>query len=252
VGRAHHEDLVQLSVADAIDRLYAAPLEGFVALRRSLAAELRALGDLAGSRDVAAAKKPSRKAWALNQVARRHPERLQAVMDAHAAAVAAHAQGDAPSVRETTRAFRDGLAEVVRASAEILTAANARMTAALSRELSDTVRAAIAGEPETRKLLLAGRLAEEIDADEPFAGVEVGPAGNENQRAQEARDLAIEAARRRVAALEQEANAARAAAGHAEVAAKRAQAEADRARRALDVIVEQLEAARRELKEGVK
>jgi hypothetical protein len=262
--------IVRLSAADAIDRLYAGPLESFVALRRELAGELRADGDIAGSREVAAAKKPSRRTWALNQVARRHPESLKAVMDAHAAAVAAHAHGDAMSVRETARGFREALAEVVKQSAELVAAANARMTAALAREMSETVRAALAGDPETRKLLFAGRLADDIDADEPFAGVEVGTADGEKsaapskeaqrrsaaahdrerQRAQREHDLAIEAARRRLAALEQEAALARDAAKQTEIAAKRAQADADRARRALDVLNERLNAARREL-EGV-
>ncbi len=259
------------SVAAALDRLYAAPLDGFVSLRRELSAELRALGDAAGARELSAARKPSRIAWALNQIARRHPERLEAAFEAHATAAKAQSQGDAGAMRDAARAFRERLGEVVQAGSGLLAETDAHLSAAQARELSETVRAAIAGGAESRAQLMAGRLAEGFEVEDPFAGLEAGPAGRksrspspaakppdkagaaarerEERLAREARDRALEETRRRVDGLEQEARQARATARQAEVAAARAQAEADRARRAVVALEEELEKARRELKD---
>lgn len=258
------------SVAGALDRLYAAPLAEFVALRRELAAELRALGDATGARELSAAKKPSRIAWALNQVARRHPERLKAAFDAHAAAAKTQSGGDAEAMRDAARAFRDRLGEVVQAGAGLLAEADAHLTAAQARELSETVRAAIAGGAEARAHLLAGRLAEGFEVEDPFAGLEAGSPGRRTpspslpskspdkrsvaarqreEQLAEARERELEEIRRRVGALEEKARQARAMARQAEVAAARAQAEADRARRAVVALEEELEKARRELKD---
>jgi hypothetical protein len=255
-------------IDDALDRLYAAPLEGFVALRKELAATVRAAGDVAGAAEVAAAKKPSRTAWALNQVARRHPDALRAVFEAHAAAARTQGDGDAEALRDGVRAYREALAEVVKRSTEVAAEAGMSLGATQARELSETVRAAIGG--EARELLLAGRLIADVDVDDPFAGLEVGggdrkparrPAAppreetsatvkakeREAQRArasQEARERAAEEARRRIAALEAEAREARIAAHQAEVVARRAEAEAERARRVATEVEERLAKAK--------
>jgi hypothetical protein len=256
------------SIDDALDRLYAAPLDAFVTLRRELAAGLRASGDVAGAGEVAAVKKPSRTAWALNQIARSHPEALHAAFDAHAAAAKAQSHGDAASMRETVRAFRDALGDVVKRSEDVATQAGVPLSAAQVRQLGETVRAAMGG--ESRDRLLAGRLNEDVDVEDPFAGIEAGPGRRparepapaasaesvaskarerEAQRAREAHERAVEEARRRVAVLEQEAKDARSTAREAEIAARRAQAEADRARRIATALDERLEEARKALKE---
>jgi hypothetical protein len=253
--------------SEALDRLYAAPLERFVALRRELAADLRARGDARGSSEVAAAKKPSRTAWAINQLARHQRERLQAASDAYAAAARAQSEGEAEAMRSTARAFRDCLAEVVRAGAAILTESGARLGATQARQLSETVRAAVAGGPESLSRLMSGQLSEGLDDDDPFAGVGESPAGRSKKapvdaskeelrraaaaekelKERAARERAVEEARQRVQALEEQARAARTAARQAEVALARAQAEADRCRREVNAVEERLAAARQEV-----
>jgi hypothetical protein len=260
---------------DALDRLYAAPFDDFVAQRRALGAEVRAAGDLAGARDVLAAKKPSRTVWALNQVARRDPEILRAAFDAHDAATSAQSSGDAASMRETARAFRERIADVVRRCGDVLAEGDARLNATQARRLGETVRAAVTGGPEARAQLLAGRLTEDVDVEDPFAGLVAPPAGSskkpaqhvrgeeatkarddearrarEARKAQEARERSLEQARREVEALEGELRDARAAAREAETVAARAQASADRARRGVAVIEERLAKARRAMNEG--
>jgi hypothetical protein len=257
-----------MAATEALDRLYAAPLEQFVTLRRELAATLRERGELAASREVAAAKKPSRPAWALNQVARRHPEQLRGVVEAHAAAAAAQSSGDADAMR-TARAFRDLLAGVVKSCAAVLSDAGTGMTPSQARQISETLRAA-AADPSTRARLLAGVLTENVETDDPFAGVEAAAPSSEahpphasddgaaraslearereEARAREARARALEEAQRRVDALEAEVRQARSIAHDAEIAANRARSDAERARRAAEDLEERLAQAQRELK----
>jgi hypothetical protein len=68
-------------VANA-DRLYAVPLEDFVAERKRLAKELRDGGDREAAAEVAKLPKPTPPAWALNQLAREEPEAIGAWLDA--------------------------------------------------------------------------------------------------------------------------------------------------------------------------
>jgi hypothetical protein len=162
------------SHSDALDLLYAAPLDGFVALRKELAAARRAAGDPAGSREIAAAKKPSRIAWALNQVARQHPELLKGAFASHAGAARAQAHGDAEAVRDAVRWFREALAEVVREGSRVAAEAGVPLSADQARGLGETVRAAITG--GTQAELLAGRSTEDAEVEDPFAGLAASPA----------------------------------------------------------------------------
>jgi hypothetical protein len=270
------------TAAEAIDRLFLAPLDDFVALRKGMAAEVRAAGDVAGSREVLAAKKPSRTAWAINQVARRNPEALRAALDALEAATGAHSSADGDAMRASARAFRDRIVDVVKLCEAALEESGAGLNAIQARRLGETLRAAI-GEPgPSRDRLMAGRLVDDLEVDDPFAampektpsrtaGREARPAapkvaeadgGAEKQRAREqeeararaaqrereARDRAIEQARRKVRELEEEARQARIAAHEAETAASRARAEAEKARRASEVAEERLLKAREALK----
>jgi hypothetical protein len=161
--------------AEGIERLYAAPLEGFVALRREIAVALKAAGDAAGSKAVAALPKPSRTAWALNQVARRHPGILRAAFEARVAAEAAQKSADGEALRASARAFRDRLADVVHAAEGVARESGAELTVTQGRRISATVQSIAANDDrETREALEAGRLGADVDLDDPFAGLEIG------------------------------------------------------------------------------
>lgn len=173
-SKAHREGGPAGDAAGALDRLYGAPFDDFVPTRRELVASLRAAGDAAGARVVAAATKPSRTAWALNQVARRRPELLAAALDARATAAVVQTFGDA--LRASARAYRDCLAELVQAASDVLREDGGELTASQGRRISATVQA-VAGSDDAgvRGALLAGRLAADVDVDDPFAGLEAGP-----------------------------------------------------------------------------
>jgi hypothetical protein len=237
-----------------------------------LASELRSCGDSAGFRDVLAAKKPSRTAWALNQVARRDAEVLRAALNAHAAAARAQSVAEGEVMRETARVFRDRVGDVIKRCAEIVADSGAQLSPSQARRLGETLRAAIGDTGESRQRLLAGRLVDDVDIEEPFAGqpdvagarvprVEVqsktsaaakarerqAEQARETQRAKEARERAIADARRDVGALEKDVREARELAHQAETVAARAAAEADRARRAVTGAEDRLAKAREAL-----
>lgn len=60
--------------------LYDAPPDDFVASRKALAAEARKAGDAPLARRIAALRKPTRAAWAVNLLVRSDPERVDALL----------------------------------------------------------------------------------------------------------------------------------------------------------------------------
>jgi hypothetical protein len=266
-------------LSDAMDRLYGAPFDQFVPMRKELALALRAAGELPASRLVGAAAKPTRNAWALNQIARNHPDLLRALFDAREAAATAQTRGDAEQVRSGVREYRERLADVVRAARDALARTGAILGPTQSRRIGESLQAMSAGDDAMRAKLVAGRLTNDVETEDPFAGLEMAPpransrpqprpqerrqqedgaarkreasakaASEREARSQrEQRERAIQRARQRVQELETKARDARTEARKLEVAATHAQSAADRARRAVRDAEGHLEASRREL-----
>jgi hypothetical protein len=96
----------------ALDELYGVEPRSFVATRKRLAAALRSGGEAAAAQDLLARRRPTKVAWALNQLARREPELLTELL-ARAGDVAAAqtraVQGDRDALRDATRALRAAL-----------------------------------------------------------------------------------------------------------------------------------------------
>ena len=163
-------------VTAALDRLYAAPLDGFVAVRRELAGQLKAGGDVAASRLVGALAKPSRTAWALNQVARKRPALVQAALDAHVTAQAVQKGGDAEAMRASARAYRDRVTEVIALATQLVHEDGSELASAQGRRIGATLQAvATGGDPGLREALVKGQLVGDVDVEDPFAGLELGP-----------------------------------------------------------------------------
>jgi hypothetical protein len=274
------------AVSEALDRLFAAPLDAFIALRRELGASLRVKGDpeaMRASREVATAPKPTRTAWALNQVARNQPELVRAMLEARDGAAARQKRGEGEAIRVAVREYRARMTEVTHAARDVLAAAGFGVTASQLRRMGETLATASVEGSDARAQLTAGRLTEDVGLDDPFAGVEAGPgrapmshpeaasppegarataaatsakaqAAAESEKARAAarakakHEAARKAAQERVEALEIEARDARAEARQRETAALRATHEADRARRALEEVESRLGAAREALR----
>ncbi len=105
------------------DHLYGLPPEEFTAARNALVKELKAEGDKDGAADVAKLRRPSVGAWALNQVARQHPDLIETALAAGArlrAASDAAASGNAKGLREATTAERAAGQAVAKAARQHL------------------------------------------------------------------------------------------------------------------------------------
>jgi hypothetical protein len=277
-GMATRHSGESMAAEKALDTLYRAPLDGFVTLRKELAAGLRQAGDLEGARVLAGASKPTRTAWALNQAARNKPDLVTAVVRSRERASAAQKSADADAIRAAVREHRDAVDKMVAEVRAVLDQAGAPLNASQIRRVAETLRT-LATDDLARERLLARRLTEDVSQDDPFARMEVdshrpadkpssrpvrgppereGPvpilrprpdavdrrrdAAEEAARRQKSRE--IEKARARVAALQSSVARARSAFIDADRAASLARSLADKAKRALETLERDLERAR--------
>jgi hypothetical protein len=155
-----------VDLRNARERLFAAPLEGFVALRTELAKELAQEGHKADSRALRGIHRPSISAWATNQVVRRALDDAAAFFEASDHLRRAQ---HAMLAGQTERASYQALAEVFREATTALGAAIRDMLTSVGRTadppliervLSNFRNAAVS--EERRKDLLGGQLESDI------------------------------------------------------------------------------------------
>jgi hypothetical protein len=153
----------------ALDDLYQLPLEQFVATRDQLARRLRAAGDRATARRVAALRRPPVSAWAANQLAHAAPNAVAELLDVGAALrraqhdALAGQPGAARQLRAATAQLRAAITRLsVRAETLLVRAGHAARDATLAR-LAATLRAAATGDAATRAALAQGRLPGDLD-----------------------------------------------------------------------------------------
>lgn len=261
-----------MTVGEALDELYRTDPSSFVARRGELAKALVAEGDRAGAKEVRAAKRPTVAAWALNQLRDRAPAAVDEAVEVAAAWSDAQAElrdGGAADVRSLAGRRRELVAALGRAARAVLRDAD-RSSAAIERQVTDTIDAAAAS-PEVARRLADGRFTTAETAtgleglfggggpvDEVAAarrrrarrraGTTPEPAGDEADEADEAEVAADEVAADEVAAAEQEAR--RAARAEAIEARDRAEARSRQAATALAEADERVGAAERALTEA--
>jgi hypothetical protein len=141
--------------------LYGLPLEEFTKARDELAKELRGGGKKEAADEVKALRKPSVSAWTVNQLARRRPQDVRALVKAGEElrkAQRAAVGGRGPeALRDATRAHRDRLEELTTAAREELGASGTTL-----QRVAQTLRAASV-DKESAKALLAGALTGDIE-----------------------------------------------------------------------------------------
>jgi hypothetical protein len=96
----------------ALDELYGVEPRSFVATRKRLAAALRSAGEATAAQDLLGRRRPTKVAWALNQLARREPELVTELLGRAGDVAAAQTralQGDRDALRDATRALRAAL-----------------------------------------------------------------------------------------------------------------------------------------------
>lgn len=157
---------------DDADELYDLDPGEFTAARNALAKRLRAEKRKDEATTVAALRRPTPAAWALNQLARRSPEVIEAALDAVEAlqaATDAAIAGEAGQIRAATAAERAATGEVVDAAREHLGA----RTEGLRQVIIGTLRAA-ATDPDVAAELRSGRLSSEHEPAGFGFGADVG------------------------------------------------------------------------------
>jgi hypothetical protein len=150
---------------DAIDALYAGAFEDFVPARDALVKELRAAGEKGRAAEVKRLAKPTRAAWAVNQLVRSHADEVAALLEAGETLASSQEQlldGADPSVLRTA-------AEAARALVDALAAA-APADGATRDKVRATLHAATV-DAQVRDDVRAGRLLKEASAS-GFGGLE--------------------------------------------------------------------------------
>ena len=154
-----------MAADDACD-LYGLPLDRFVPDRSALAKELRSQGQREEAKRVAALRKPSVAAWAVNQLVRSQPKvvaELYAAGDAlqRAQAELLGGRGDRDELRAATDRERE-LVEQLRATASgLLSSDGAAPSATTLDRVSETLHAA-ALEAQAREAVRSGCLEREL------------------------------------------------------------------------------------------
>lgn len=219
------------SGADALERLYAAEPEEFVAERKRLERELKDAGDAATAADVAGRKKPTLPVFAANRLARMRTADVEKLIDAAQRVAKAHESSDREALRRGQAELAEQLRELVDHADE---AAGRPLSEAAEQRLASLLRAA-AVDPDVAPLLRRGILYEELQPAGfdallglSLAGVtrRAAPAGKPDARARRAEERRAKAAQ-----LERDLADARATLSHAESELLAAQRQADRARR---------------------
>jgi hypothetical protein len=149
-----------------IDDLYGTPLERFVPERTELAKALRKEGRREEAAEVAALRKPSVAAWAVNQLIRTQGRSVKELFGAGDALRRAHEQaasgrGDAQALRKATQEERVAVDALVESARGLLTSDGHELSPAVIDRVAETLRAA-ALDPEARSQVSEGRLEREL------------------------------------------------------------------------------------------
>lgn len=141
--------------------LYGLPLAEFTKARDDLAKELRGAGKKEQADEVKALRKPTVSVWTVNQLARRHPQELKALVKAGddlRKAQRAVVGGRGPeALRDATRVHRERLDDLTSAARHELDAAGTTL-----QRVAQTLRGASI-DKEAAKALLAGTLAADYE-----------------------------------------------------------------------------------------
>ena len=258
-----------MDVVQALDELYAAPLDEFTAKRNALAKDL---GGADGAR-IKALKKPNVAAWAINQVARTHSADVKDLFDQTEKVRRAQRRvmsgGKASDLRKATDERNKVSGRLTKLAEKILRDAGHAASASTLADVRDSF-VAVASDDAGADLLKKGRLTRELEPGSvldvgglalvPQAGDEEGAEDDEPQRdrkrlqeARRERDAArsaVKAAREALKKANNEATRLEIEADSAAKRAKAAQEKAEFARRAADARRADVEVAEKAVEEA--
>lgn len=146
----------------AVDELYAAPAEEFVRTRSRLVAAAKAAGDKPMALDLAAMRKPTVAAWAVNRLVTQRGEDADRLVDLAERMRAAQQALDGALLKELSRERTELLEELVAAVSEVAQQAGVSLSAAGTREVGATFVAALASAQATAAVV-SGRLTRTLE-----------------------------------------------------------------------------------------
>ena len=149
-----------------VDELYGLPLDRFTPERNALARELRNLGERERGAEVAALRKPSVAAWAVNQLARTQKRAIGELFEAGDGLRAAQdavlaGRGDASSLRAAVERERQAVESLIGSAGGLLSWDGQELSPTIIDRVADTLHAA-ALEDDARAFLRDGRLEREL------------------------------------------------------------------------------------------
>lgn len=252
-GRRTGRAVAGVDLAAGIDLLYALPLEEFIAARNELARDLKKDGEADAAAEVAALKKPTLVAWAVNQLAHTRRREVDLLLDAGKRLVDAQqatiAKGNRTELDTAQTSLRNAVRGLTEAAAGIL---GKRSSASTLAKVAETLRSAATG-AEGRELLARGRLVEDLSETgwDIVATLTPAPAGRKKGPSQAGARTESEAALRRRREAARKLEEARREAEKRVAAARRkeeaAAARLEDARTARSAAEDELTSVRREL-----
>ncbi|HEY1587716.1 MAG TPA: hypothetical protein VGH63_18585, partial [Polyangia bacterium] len=157
---------------ELLDALYAASPRAFVAERKRVVAALEAAGRGDEAQAVAKLKRPSASVWAVNQLARRAPDAIAELLDLGAVLRAEERKlmrgGSAGDFMTDARTARQKVASLARRAESFVEEAGQKATATVGRKIAQTLHAASIADNETRAMLQAGRLQDDLAPPSTF------------------------------------------------------------------------------------
>lgn len=169
-----------MDLDEAAGRLYGAPPGEFVAVRTELRRRARAEGDAALARAIGELRKPTVAAWAVNQVARDHPEELADLLDLGERLRRAWRDRDAPALSELTGRRSSVTGRLTRLARRVAAEHGQNLPSAALTEIERTLDAATV-DPQAADLVRQGRLTGALSHSgfAPAAGTGAEPAEEE-------------------------------------------------------------------------
>ncbi len=257
---------------DSADPLFAVPPEKFVAARNELVSKLQASGNRKAASEIKALGRPSVAVWTINQLSRRQPEKVAALLEAgkrlrKSQGSLGGGPDSADELRASAHAERQALRDLIRAAGDILSEADRKNSSSLLGRIESTLHAIATGSGDFGELLRAGRLTQEVEPGgfpSPGGAFSIstaprppGPGKVAGKAAGKAQQRERETARAELEAAQRAANAQSASLRNAEQKAQRlaeqvqrAQFAADKARMDADQAKAEVLALRKELEDA--
>jgi hypothetical protein len=173
-----------MNLPEAAEPLFELVPEEFTAERDRIAKELKKQGDDEAAGQVKALKRPSVTAYALNLVSRRHPDLVEAMLDADE-----HLR-NAKSRTEMDKAKAErqkAISAITGKATSLLEEQDRPVTAQVKERLTETLLA-VATDEETRDRLKSGHLLKEAEAGGfggPVTAFDAAPAGEGDRKARD-------------------------------------------------------------------